>query len=331
MPQGDSRVGGQGFKGAGWHDSAMTRTGRFAPSPTGDLHWGSLLVALGSWLEARAAGGRWLLRIEDVDTRRAVPGAAARQQAQLAALGLTADAPAWVQSARGEAYAQALRRLAQAGHAYPCACTRGDLAGHGGVHPPRCVRPVRGDTHAWRLRVPAGITTFDDALQGCFEQDVRRAVGDFVLRRADGLWAYQLAVVVDDAACGITDVVRGADLLDSTPRQILLQHLLRLPTPRYLHLPMLVDTHGRKLSKSAGATALSDDPMLALRITLRLLGQHAAAGIDAAHPAALLARAVRRYDPSLLPRVCRLVAPQSGGTNATRTLHGTHRMRGDAR
>ena len=298
----------------------MIRTGRFAPSPTGELHWGSLLAALGSWLEARAAGGRWLLRIEDVDTPRTVPSAAARQQAQLAALGLIADAPPWVQSARGEAYARALQRLAQAGHAYPCACTRGDLAGHGGVHPPRCVRPARGAAHAWRLRVPAGITAFDDALQGRFEQDVRRLVGDFVLRRADGPWAYQLAVVVDDAAAAVTDVVRGADLLDSTPRQILLQRLLGLPTPRYLHLPVLVDAAGQKLSKSAGTTALPADPVRALRTALRLLGQMAAAAAPVHDPAALLAHAVTRYDHAGLPRARTLAAPQTDAVEAARTL-----------
>ena len=298
----------------------MRHVGRFAPSPTGDLHWGSLLVALGSWLEARAAGGRWLLRIEDVDTLRAVPGAAARQQAQLATLGLIADAPPWVQSARGAAYAQALQRLAQAGHAYPCACTRGDLAGHGGIHPPRCVRPARGDTHAWRLRVPAGITAFDDALQGRFEQNLRQAVGDFVLRRTDGPWAYQLAVVVDDAAAGVTDVVRGADLLDSTPRQILLQRLLGLPTPRYLHLPVLVDATGQKLSKSAGATALPADPARALRVALRLLGQTAATTAPARDRAALLAHAVKHYDRAGLPRARTLAAPQTDAVEAARTL-----------
>ncbi|MBW8076100.1 MULTISPECIES: tRNA glutamyl-Q(34) synthetase GluQRS [Metallibacterium] len=298
----------------------MRHVGRFAPSPTGDLHWGSLLVALGSWLEARAAGGRWLLRIEDVDTLRAVPGSAARQQAQLAALGLIADALPWVQSTRGEVYAQALQRLAQAGHAYPCACTRGDLADHGGVHSPRCVRPVRGDAHAWRLRVPAGITAFDDALQGRFEQNLRQAVGDFVLRRTDGLWAYQLAVVVDDAAAGVTDVVRGADLLDSTPRQILLQRLLGLPTPRYLHLPVLVDATGRKLSKSAGATTLPADPVRALRVALQLLGQTAAAAAAARDQAALLAHAVTHYDRAGLPRARTLAAPQTDAVEAARTL-----------
>lgn len=298
----------------------MRHVGRFAPSPTGDLHWGSLLVALGSWLEARAAGGRWLLRIEDVDTLRVVPGAAARQQAQLAALGLIADAPPWVQSARGEAYAQALQRLAQAGHAYPCGCTRGDLASHGGVHPPRCVRPARGDAHAWRLRVPAGVTAFDDALQGRFEQNLRQAVGDFVLRRTDGLWAYQLAVVVDDAAAGVTNVVRGADLLDSTPRQILLQRLLGLPTPRYLHLPVLVDATGQKLSKSAGATALPADPVHALRVALRLLGQTAAAATPVRGQAALLAHAVTHYDRARLPRARTLAAPQTDAVEAARTL-----------
>jgi glutamyl-Q tRNA(Asp) synthetase len=224
----------------------MTYVGRFAPSPTGDLHWGSLFAALASWLEARAVGGRWLLRIEDIDPPRAVPGASATQLHTLHRLGLNPDADPWRQSARSEAYATALRKLTTAGHAYPCTCTRADLETYAGIHLPHCVRPVRADTaQAWRLRVPAGMIAFDDRLQGPQQQDLRTAVGDFVLHRADGLWAYQLAVVVDDAAQGVTDVVRGADLLDSTPRQILLQRLLHLPTPRYLHVPVLLDASGQ--------------------------------------------------------------------------------------
>ena len=310
-----------GFKSDQWHDEAMVYVGRFAPSPTGALHLGSLLAALGSWLDARAAGGCWLLRIEDIDPPRAVRGAARAQLQTLRRFGLLPDADPWRQSARAAAYAVALRQLAAAGHAYPCACTRADLEAHGGIHPPRCVRPARADgAHAWRLRVPRGVIAFADRLQGPQQQDVRAEVGDFVLRRADGQWAYQLAVVVDDAAAGVTDVVRGADLLDSTPRQILLQRLLGLPTPRYLHLPVLVDATGQKLSKSAGATALPADPVHALRVALRLLGQTAAAAVPVRDQAALLAHAVTRYDRAGLPRARTLAAPQTDAVEAARTL-----------
>ncbi len=290
----------------------MAYIGRFAPSPTGDLHWGSLLAALGSWLEARAAGGRWLLRIEDVDTPRSVPGADARQLARLQALGLHADAvPLW-QSTRGEAYTAALRQLVAGGHAYPCACSRGDLAAHGGIHPARCVRRARDDgSCAWRLRVPPGTVRFEDGLQGRQEQDVRASVGDFVLRRADGLWAYQLAVVVDDAAGRVSDVVRGADLLDSTPRQIVLQRQLGLPTPRYLHLPVVIGGDGEKLSKSAGAEALPDDPLQTLRTGLLLLGQMRAARGAARSVDGLLQYAVQHFHRADLPSTPWLAAPQS--------------------
>ncbi|WP_297913152.1 tRNA glutamyl-Q(34) synthetase GluQRS [Thiomonas sp.] len=253
-----------------------TPVGRFAPSPSGPLHAGSLVAALGSWLDARARGGRWLVRIEDVDTQRRVPGADARILQQLEACGLRSDEPVWWQSQRGEAYARALDMLLRAGTAYPCSCSRRDLQragaplGPGGerIYPGTCRTGSRGPARAWRLRVPSGdaaCVRWHCARLGEQRECVDRLVGDFVLRRADGDWAYQLAVVVDDAAQQVSDVVRGEDLAGSTARQILLQRVLGLPTPRYLHLPLLRDAQGRKLSKSEhaegvvpGASALRD-------------------------------------------------------------------------
>ena len=250
-----------------------TYRGRFAPSPTGPLHLGSLLAALGSWLLARQAGGQWLVRIEDLDAAREVAGAAEAQLRTLAAFGLESDEPVWRQSLRGEAYQAALERLFAGGDAFWCHCSRGDLAADAGVHH-RCVATVQRPDPAARFRVPPFTTlAFDDAIQGRIVQDVSSEVGDFVLRRADGWWAYQLAVVVDDAAQGITDVVRGEDLADNTPRQILLQRALGLPTPRYLHTPLVLAADGQKLSKQNGATPLDlGDPLAALRVAGQALG-----------------------------------------------------------
>lgn len=259
--------------------------GRFAPSPTGELHFGSLVAALASWLRARHRGGSWLLRIDDIDPPREVAGSTQAILAALSRLGLVAAAPPLHQSRRGEAYAQALRQLRADGHAFPCWCSRTDLEAAGATHRDgRCINPYCDDREpAWRLRVPDADIVFDDGLQGRQQQNVRVAIGDFVLRRADGLWSYQLACVVDDAAQGITEVVRGCDLLDSTPRQILLQRLLGLPTPAYLHLPLAVDAHGRKLSKSSDAPAVDvADPRAALAGALRFLGQPVPAAEDVA-------------------------------------------------
>ncbi len=256
--------------------------GRFAPSPSGPLHAGSLVAALGSWLDARAHGGRWLVRIEDVDTRRCVAGADLRILQQLEACGLRADAPPCWQSRRGAAYAQALERLLGSGAAFACSCSRRDLErsgaplGPGGerVYPGTCRAGPRGAPRAWRLRLPPGdaacVRWHCDRL-GDQRECVDRTVGDFVLRRADGDWAYQLAVVVDDAAQQVSDVVRGEDLAGSTARQILLQRALGLPTPRYLHLPLLLDAQGRKLSKSEHAAGLVPG-VQALRDAAAVLG-----------------------------------------------------------
>lgn len=248
--------------------------GRFAPSPTGPLHAGSMLATLGSWLLARQAGGQWLVRIEDVDPPREVQGAAMAQLATLAAFDLQADGEIVWQSRRGHLYRQALDRLLAQGLAFECHCSRSDLAAGGGIHR-QCVPGRRRPDPAIRLRVPDGsCIAFDDAVYGRVEQHVDREVGDFVLRRTDGLWAYQLAVVVDDAAQGMTHVVRGADLLDSTPRQILLQRALGLPTPAHAHLPLLLGADGRKLSKSDAALPVdAANPLPTLHLLWAALGQ----------------------------------------------------------
>lgn len=282
-------------------DAAQYR-GRFAPSPTGPLHAGSLLAAFGSWLLARHAGGTWLVRVEDLDPPREVPGSAEGQLAALAAFGLHSDEPVLWQSRRGAHYQAALDRLLADGRAFVCHCSRSDLAASGGIHR-HCIAQAPRPDPAIRLRVPDGsVVAFDDGLAGRIEQDVAAEVGDFVLKRADGFWAYQLAVVVDDAEQGITDVVRGADLLDSTPRQILLQQALGLPTPRYLHLPLVLDEHGDKLSKSSAALPVdAADPLPALRRAWQALGQDPAALDPATDTDSLLHMASANFQPQRLP------------------------------
>lgn len=283
--------------------TAIPYRGRFAPSPTGPLHFGSLVAAFGSWLAARRAGGEWLVRVEDLDPPREVPGAAEAQLQALAGFGFESDSPVWRQSERGDPYAQALDRLLAQGLAFECHCSRSDLAADGGTHR-QCVANAHRPDPAIRLRVPDGCEiAFEDAVHGRIEQRVDLAVGDFVLRRTDGLWAYQLAVVVDDATQGVTDVVRGADLLDSTPRQILLQRALGLPTPRYLHLPLAVDGEGRKLSKSLAALPVDAAvPLPALRAAWALLGQDPDTLANLRDRDALLAAATGAFDPSRIPR-----------------------------
>ncbi|WP_407351398.1 tRNA glutamyl-Q(34) synthetase GluQRS [Luteimonas sp. R10] len=292
--------------------------GRFAPSPTGPLHFGSLLTALGSWLLARRAGGEWRVRIEDLDPPREVAGAAQAQLRSLHAFGLAPDGEVLRQSARGSVYRAALDRLLAAGDAFICHCSRSGLSAGRGVHHACLPGALRTDPSV-RMRVPAGTRiVFDDLLQGRVAQDLHAEVGDFVLRRADGCWAYQLAVVVDDAAQGITDVVRGADLLDSTPRQIFLQHGLGLPTPRYAHLPLALDADGRKLSKSLAAVPVDDDdPLPALRAAWRALGQAPSAVAAAGTPARLLAAALRTFDPAAIPHRHELSLAASHNTDGT--------------
>lgn len=256
--------------------------GRFAPSPTGPLHFGSLVAAVGSFLEARAQDGMWLLRIEDLDRPRCVPGAEDDIRRTLDALGLHADGEVLRQSERDEVYAAALAELDGLGVLYGCACTRREIADSalagidGPVYPGNCrdgLPPGRA-ARAWRVRCDGANITFEDRIQGRISHNLEREVGDFVLKRADGLYAYQLAVVVDDAAQGITDVVRGADLLDSTTRQILLQRLLGISTPVYAHLPVAVNAQGEKLSKQTLATAVDvREPVPLLNRVLEFLGQ----------------------------------------------------------
>jgi glutamyl-Q tRNA(Asp) synthetase len=242
----------------------MSYIGRFAPSPTGPLHIGSLMAAMGSYLEARAHGGRWLLRMEDLDPPREVPGAADGILRDLETLGFQWDGPVVYQSTRFAAHDEALSRLQEAGAVFPCACSRSEIADsavagiEGPVYPGTCREGIPAGKTARALRVKVGTTRiqFQDALQGPVSQDLSRDIGDFIVRRADGCHAYQLAVAVDDGWQGITHVVRGADLLLSTPRQIHIQSLLKLPHPIYMHLPVAVNGTGEKLSKQTHAAPL---------------------------------------------------------------------------
>jgi glutamyl-Q tRNA(Asp) synthetase len=287
----------------------VTYHGRFAPSPSGPLHFGSLVAAVASWLDARAAGGRWSVRIEDVDAPRTVPGAADAILRSLEACGLGWDGEVVRQGDRVALYQRALERLRDRGLAFRCRCSRREIADsalrgiEGAVYPGTCrgLGVSEEESAAERFRVDPGVVAFEDRVQGRVAQDVAREVGDFILRRRDGLFGYQLAVVVDDAEQGITDVVRGADLLVSTPRQILLQRALDLPTPRYLHFPVAVDSLGEKLSKRHGATPL--EPATApeaIAHALAFLGQPAAPGMSAGE---MLAAAARRWSPSRIPAV----------------------------
>lgn len=254
--------------------------GRFAPSPTGPLHFGSLVAAVAGYLDAKAHGGTWLVRMEDVDTPRCVPGADAEILRTLEGFGFEWDGAVMYQSARREAYREALERLRAAGLAYPCGCSRKEVGG--AIYPGTCRAGVNsgepGRAQAWRVRVDCGDVCFEDRACGLYRQHLAREVGDFVVLRADGLFAYQLAVVVDDAGQGVTDVVRGADLLDSTPRQIWLQRALGYPTPRYLHVPIAVNAAGEKLSKQTLAPAIRVENAAAeLRQALDFLGYPALA------------------------------------------------------
>ena len=262
-----------------------------------------MLAALGSWLLARQAKGQWLLRIEDLDPPREVAGAAAAQRHTLASFGLQHDGAVLSQSRRGHLYREALQQLMDNGMAFECHCSRADLAATGGVHR-RCVATTRRSDPAIRFRVADHCDIgFTDLVHGHVEQRIDVDVGDFVLRRADGFWAYQLAVVVDDAAQGITDVVRGADLLDSTPRQILLQRALGLATPNHAHLPLLRDANGHKLSKSDAAIPVDEsNPVPALQALWQALGQAPLMNVPQRAPAHFLAVAAEAFQPELIPR-----------------------------
>ena len=286
--------------------------GRFAPSPTGPLHFGSLVAALGSWLDARAHGGEWLVRIEDIDPPREVAGASDAILRSLEAHHLYWDGSVLYQHTRGEAYRAALDTLHRNGQLYPCTCTRKQIADlqqlHGqpsNLYPGTCRarRQIPLEAHALRINTTNSVIGFEDRIQGRQQQDVEHETGDFVVRRADGLFAYQLAVVVDDGEQGITDIVRGSDLLDNTPRQILLQRMLRLPTPRYAHLPVAVNAAGQKLSKQTFAPALDDrQPVIALQQALRFLGYLLPAELTEACVDELLMWACSHWQINQVPR-----------------------------
>jgi glutamyl-Q tRNA(Asp) synthetase len=282
----------------------MSYIGRFAPSPTGPLHIGSLIAALASYCDARAVGGRWLLRMEDIDPPREIPGASDLILRQLEAYGFDWDGEVLFQHTRSDAYRDAIAQLRHQGQVFWCRCSRTELARAGGaVYPGYCraFHDERADA-AVRLHVPSGVVSFEDRVFSTQQENVADTVGDFVIRRRDGLFAYQLAVVVDDAFQGITDVVRGADLLDNTARQIVLQTLLGLPTPRYLHLPLVMNTDGEKLSKQTFARALplTADSRL-LWQALDFLHQQPPSELFDAPPRELLDWGVAHWQPQRIP------------------------------
>lgn len=301
--------------------------GRFAPSPTGPLHFGSLVAAVGSYLDARASKGEWLVRIEDVDEPRTVPGAADRILRTLEGFGFEWDGEVVVQSRRLDHYHAALVRLQLDGDVYPCACSRSEIAAatrrvsvDGGLVYPGTCRTGLADgkaARAWRMRVPDREFVFTDRVQGETRQNLERDVGDFVLHRADGQYAYQLAVVVDDALQGISAVVRGIDLLDSTARQIWLQQRLGLPTPGYLHLPVVVNAAGEKLSKQTQAPAVdSTHGSLPLAAAMRFLGHPVPAELCGAAVADFWRWAVTAWSPDRIPAV-RGIFPGDAGQGAS--------------
>jgi len=293
----------------GTADPGRPYRGRFAPTPSGPLHFGSLIAAVGSYLEARTRDGEWLVRLEDLDPPRERPGAADAILATLERLELHWDGPVLRQSTRADAYQAALDRLAAAGLTFRCACSRAQLAtlpenqrrdpGDELFHPRGCLLPtVAGTSTACRFKVPDREIEFMDRVQGRQTANVASSVGEFVLRRRDGWYAYQLAVVVDDAAQGVTDVVRGADLLASTPRQILLQEALGLPRLTYMHLPLAVDESGLKLSKSDDAPALSrESPAAQVVAALEFLRQAPPAGLGHASPGEVWQWATANWRP----------------------------------
>lgn len=288
--------------------------GRFAPSPTGPLHFGSLVAAVGSYLDAKHHHGTWLVRIEDLDAPRCISGAADEILRTLDAFGLHSAEPIIYQSQRTPAYDEALHQLQAINAVYPCACTRREIADSalhgidGPVYPSTCRNgiPAGREPRAWRVRTDcfASPIKFDDTLQGSIAQNIEREIGDFVVKRADGLYAYQLAVVVDDAFQHITHVVRGCDLLASTPRQIYLQRLLGLPTPAYLHLPIAVNEQGEKLSKQTLAPAIStDDVVTTLIEVLDFLRQQPPAELRLGSVEEVLAWAVDNWQPERMESI----------------------------
>ena len=286
--------------------------GRFAPTPSGHLHFGSLVAALASYLDARSVGGRWLMRMEDLDPPREEPGAQAAILNALESYGFEWDGEMVRQSDRHDAYAEVLNRLFNHGLAYACTCSRKQLEPYHGIYPGFCRNAGHGtEDAAIRLRVPELEYHFIDRVQGEYRQHLGREVGDFVIRRRDGLYAYQLAVVLDDAWQGITDIVRGADLLDSTPRQLYLQELLGLPQPRYLHIPLITQPDGHKLGKSYRSPPLTEDQATPLLLrALRALGQKPGAELAYASPREVLNWGIAHWDAVLIPRTLNLPEAQ---------------------
>ncbi|MEM7708646.1 MAG: tRNA glutamyl-Q(34) synthetase GluQRS [Pseudomonadota bacterium] len=288
---------------------AASYVGRFAPSPTGRLHMGSLIAALASYAQARQQQGRWLLRMEDIDPPRERPGAAEAIEADLKRFGMSPDKPTLFQSTRTTAYQQALNRLKASGHVFPCGCSRRHL-GHGHLYPQTCSGglPPGRERRSWRVRV-SGRYAFDDLLQGAYGQQLETEVGAFILWRADGQPAYQLAVVVDDYFQGITEVVRGSDLIGSTPRQLFLQRLLGLPQPAYLHLPVALNEQGNKLSKQTGARPIDpQQPMPALARAWSFLGQEEPPAEALTSPEAFWRWAPARWKANRIPAVTEIPA-----------------------
>lgn len=286
----------------------MGPTGRFAPSPTGDLHFGSLIAAVASCCQARSQGGRWLIRVEDIDPPREVPGSAERILHSLARLGMRSDVPVLFQSERTAAYEEARDRLLEAGHAFWCGCSRKDLPA-GGVYPGTCRNglPPGKSPRAVRLAVPEAPVNFEDDIQGPISEDLASRIGDFVIWRADGLPAYQLAVVVDDAWQGVDEIVRGYDLLDSTARQIHVARCLGLATPRYAHHPVAIAADGHKLSKRTGSDPVDTMPAnRALELALLFLGQRCPGGLDLHE---LWSWALTHWDLDKIPRSQQAAAP----------------------
>jgi glutamyl-Q tRNA(Asp) synthetase len=286
--------------------------GRFAPTPSGYLHFGSLVAALASYLDARAVNGRWLLRMEDLDPPREVAGAQDGILRTLESYGLEWDGELVRQSTRDPEYAALVQQLLSQGLAYACTCSRKQLAGTQGIYPGTCRNAGHGFADAAiRLRVPELSYHFVDRVQGDYRQHLGRDGGDFVIRRRDSLYAYQLAVVLDDAWQGVTDVVRGADLLDSTPRQLYLQELLGLPQPRYLHVPLITQPDGHKLGKSYRSPPLpTDQATVLLMRALRALGQPLPEGADYGTPGELLRWASQHWDASRIARSLTLCETQ---------------------
>lgn len=285
--------------------------GRFAPTPSGPLHFGSLIAALGSYLSVKGQGGQWLVRIEDIDLPRVVPGAAEEILKTLEAFALNWDGEVVYQSARGDLYRDALASLRARNQTYSCACSRKELAlvtrrGLTGelLYPGTCRSGLKGRTgRAERFRVPDARLCFDDAIQGTICQDLAVESGDFTLLRADQIVSYHLAVVVDDAAQGITEIVRGSDLMDSTPRHLALQRALGLPEPKYAHLPVACDGSGEKLSKQTRAAALAvpDAPALLIE-ALRFLGQDPTPDLQGARPSEIVAWGLRHWSMAAVPK-----------------------------